>query len=169
MGFTLVELLTTVVVLAILASIAAASMNSTLSNNGIYSIQNELVASLALARSEAARRGVAVYVRASAPASGNTFGGGWSVCVDADGDGTCDADSSAVLRTHDAAPWNVQVRSSTTAVGFNPMGFVTPAGSVELDVCAKDGSVGGYSLTIQPNGMVDVAEVAPLTPPCSAS
>ena len=90
-GFTLIELLTTMTVLVILTSLAAASMSSTVSNNRIYATQTEFVASLALARSEAARRGVNVMLSATAPATGNAFAGGWRVWVDTDGNGTFDS------------------------------------------------------------------------------
>ena len=166
-GFTLIELMATMTVLVILTSLAAASMSSTMSNNRIYATQTEVIASLALARSEAARRGVTVLVSATAPVSGNAFGGGWIVCVDADGDGTCDSDSTAVLRTHEAIASSIQIGSATTAIGFTPMGFLTTAASVDIKVCAADGAVAGYDLTIQPNGMVDVADVAAHTSPCS--
>lgn len=166
-GFTLVELMATMSVLVILTTLAAASMSSTMSNNRIYATQTELIASLALARSEAARRGVTVLVSATAPVSGNAFGGGWSVCLDADGDGVCDSDSTAMLRTHEAIASSILVGNSPTTIGFNPMGFLTQGTSVDIKVCAGDGAVAGYDVKIQPNGMVDVADVAAHTSPCS--
>jgi type IV fimbrial biogenesis protein FimT len=168
-GFTLIELMASLSVMVILAGLAAASMNSTMSNNRIYATQTELIASLALARSEAARRGVTVLVTATAPASGNAFGGGWRVCVDADGDGACDSDSTAVLRTHEAIASSIVVGGSSTTIGFNPMGFLTQGASADITVCASDGAVAGYDLNIQPNGMVDVADVAAHASPCSGS
>jgi type IV fimbrial biogenesis protein FimT len=166
-GFTLIELMATMTVLVILTTLAAASMSSTMSNNRIYSTQTEIIASLALARSEAARRGVTVIVTATAPVTGNAFGGGWTVCVDADGDGVCDSDTTAVLRTHEAIASTILVGSSPTTIGFNPMGFLTQGASVDIKVCASDGAVSGYDLTIQPNGMLDVADVPAHTSPCS--
>ena len=53
-GFTLIELLTTMTVLVILTSLAAASMSSTVSNNRIYATQTEFVARRS--RSPAAKR-----------------------------------------------------------------------------------------------------------------
>ena len=54
-GFTLIELLVTITVLVILSSIAATSYSTSVNNNRLYASQNEFVAYLALARSEAAR------------------------------------------------------------------------------------------------------------------
>src|SRR5947199_8616557 len=74
-GFTLTEMLITLAVTGILVGVAAPSFVSTVSSNRAYSTQTELAASLALARSEATRRGVAVYVSAASSISGNEFGG----------------------------------------------------------------------------------------------
>jgi len=78
-GFTLSELCATLAVLTILSTLAAGSMSSTLSNNRVYAAQDEFVAYVAFARSEAMRRGTTVIVGATAPVTGNGFGGGWNV------------------------------------------------------------------------------------------
>jgi type IV fimbrial biogenesis protein FimT len=167
-GFTLVELLATLTVLVILTSLAAASMTATVNNNRIYATQTEFVASLALARSEAARRGVTVLLTATSPTSTNAFAGGWKVCIDADGDGACDTDTSATLRSHESIPSTILVGDgTTTTIGFTSMGFLSQPGAVDVKVCASDGSVAGYDISVQPNGLADVADVAAHVAPCS--
>jgi type IV fimbrial biogenesis protein FimT len=167
-GFTLVELLATLTVLAILTSLAAASMSSTVSNNRIYATQTEFVASLALARSEAARRGVTVMLTATAPVTGNAFAGGWRVWADTNGDGTFDSSTEPVLRSHEAISSTIVVGDgATTTIAFTAMGFLNQAGAADIKVCASDGSVPGYDISIQPNGMADVADVAAHTTPCN--
>ena len=166
-GFTLIELLATLTVLVILTSLAAASLSSTVNNNRIYATQTEFLASLALARSEAARRGVNVMLTATAPASGNAFAGGWRVWVDTNGDGSFDS-TEPVLRSHEAIPSNILVGDgTTTTIGFTPMGFLNQVGAVDIKVCASDGAVAGFDISIQPNGMADVADVAAHTTPCN--
>jgi type IV fimbrial biogenesis protein FimT len=169
-GFTLVELLASLSVLAILTTLTAASMSSTLNNNFIYATQTEFVASLALARSEAARRGLPVVVSATTPAAGNAFGGGWTVWVDTNSTGVFDAHSDPVLRSHEALPATIQVgNGTTTAFGFSSMGFLTQGTTVDIKVCPNDGSVPGFDITVQPNGIVDVADVAANTTPCNGA
>ena len=157
-GFTLVEMLATVAVLAILTTLAAASMSSTLSNNRAYATQDEFVAYLALARSEAARRGVPVVVAATSPTTGNAFGRGWNVFVDANGNGSFDA-GDTLLRTHDALPPNFLVGDgTTTSIAFTPLGFLSGAAAVDIKMCPTDPTLGGYDLVVQPNGLTDVKQ-----------
>jgi len=157
----------TLAVLVILTSLAAASMSTTINSNRIYAAQVEMVASLALARSEAARRGVPVVLTATNPVTHNAFGGGWTVWADTNGNGVFDSGSDVLLRSHEAIPSAIQIGETATTIGFTPMGFLTQSASVDIKVCPSDGSVAGYDLTILPNGMVDVADVAAHTAPCS--
>jgi type IV fimbrial biogenesis protein FimT len=165
-GFTLIELCATLAVLVILSSLAAASMSSTLNNNRVYAAQDELVAYVAFARSEAVRRGVSVVVGAIAPVAGNAFGGGWNVWVDDNNNSAYDA-GEVLLRTHEALPAGIVVGDGTnTTIAFTPMGFLT-GGAIEVKVCPSDPALGGFDITIQPNGLTDVKDVASHSTPCS--
>ena len=75
-GFTLVELMVTIAVAAVLLVVAVPSFQSMLVNNRISAQTNDLVADLAIARSEAAKRGGRVTVCASD--DGATCGGSWA-------------------------------------------------------------------------------------------
>ncbi|WP_313320384.1 GspH/FimT family pseudopilin [Stenotrophomonas sp.] len=75
-GFSLVELVVTVAIAAILAAIAIPSFRSIINSSRLTSHANELVASLQLARSEAIKRNARVSVCGSA--DGATCGGGWN-------------------------------------------------------------------------------------------
>lgn len=166
-GFTLIELCATLVVLIILSLLAAVSMSSTVSNNRIFAAQDEFAAYVAYARGEASKRGVDVLLNATAPASGNGFGGGWSVCVDSNAAGACDTDAAATLRRHEALPPTIIVDAGTaTTIEFTPAGFLTPTAGVAVKVCATDPTLPGFAIAIQPNGLTDVASVAANTAPC---
>lgn len=64
-GFTLVELMVTIAVAAILAAVAVPSLGELIRNNRLAAGSNELVTALQLARAEAVRRGRPVSVCSS--------------------------------------------------------------------------------------------------------
>ena len=159
-GFTLIELLATMAVLVILSTIAATQLSSTVSNNRAFTAQIELVASLALARSEAVRRGVPVVLSATTPVTGNEFGGGWSVWVDQNANGAFDT-GETILRAHESLPASaVIISASGNTISYGTMGFLTTAGTVNMKVCPISYANKGYGITIQPNGLSDVDPAA---------
>ena len=76
-GFNLLELLITIGVLAILASIAAPNFNETVLGSKLTGYANNLVACSYLARSEAIKRHAVVKLCASSNGSSCAVSGGW--------------------------------------------------------------------------------------------
>ena len=97
-GFTLIELMITLVIVAIVLAIGVPSFQGMMRNNRIAAHTNDFLGSLNLARSEAIKRGVGWRV-VLCPAivdsdnldntvcSGSAWGDGWVVFVDADANG----------------------------------------------------------------------------------
>jgi type IV fimbrial biogenesis protein FimT len=83
-GFTLIELMVTMTVLAILLSIAAPSFARLMAANRLTTETNELIGSLNLARGEAVRRAQPVSIAASSAAN---YAIGWKIFPDSNGDG----------------------------------------------------------------------------------
>lgn len=134
-GFTLVELLITIAIAAILLSAGMPAFTDFLRDNRLQGAAGGMVADLAAARSEAARTYLTVSV---CPSSAGTAcdGADWNtgriVYVDADGDGSPGA--GEIIR------WSPPIRSGPTAtatgfgtlVQFRPTGAAVTAGSIEL-------------------------------------
>jgi type IV fimbrial biogenesis protein FimT len=99
-GFTLIELMTTVVIVAILLGIGLPSFQGVMRSNRIATTTNEMVASLSLARNEAIKNAHGAGVCASTAGTacdGASWGDGWLVWSDLDADGALGADET-VLR-----------------------------------------------------------------------
>ena len=84
-GFTIIELMVTLLVGAILLSIAVPSFRNFVQDSRLTTESNSLVYSLNLARSEAVKRDGGVKVCASSDGSscGGTWAQGWIVCAPA--------------------------------------------------------------------------------------
>lgn len=116
-GFTLVELLVTIAILAIAAAIAIPSLVNIVRDNRVSAQANEFVALVTFARSEAVKRreGVSLVVEA-------IDSNGWAarVCVAPDCDATEDP-----IRTMDHAGTPISV-TNAGHIRFTEMGRVLP-------------------------------------------
>ena len=122
-GFTLIELMVTLAVLAVLAGIAAPSFMAMIRDNRITTQANNLVGSIQLARSEAAKRGVQITIRHNG-ATANNWDNGWIVFTDWDADGRSEE------HTSEFSQW----------FAFNPSGFPVDLVSDVFSLCSPDGN-----------------------------
>ncbi len=106
-GFTLYELLITVIIVGVILSFGLANLGDLTRNGRMTSTANDLHAAFHLARSEAARAKSNITICASANSMaaaaqcGGTWDQGYIVFVDTDGDILVDGGES-ILRRHDA-------------------------------------------------------------------
>jgi type IV fimbrial biogenesis protein FimT len=124
-GFTLIELMVTVSVLAVLLALAWPSFTAVINNNRLAAQSNELVTSLQLANSEAVRRNARITVCPSTDGATCAGAGPWAGWI------TIIASNNEVLRSATAkAP--VQVTSDVDSVTYRGDGLARDAAGALL-------------------------------------
>ena len=126
-AFTLIELMITLAILAILLAIAAPSFRDTIQNNRTQTISNDLTTALQFARSEAVKRGVRVDIcrrNENACADAADWGNGWLVKVN----------GGAVLRVWEAVGNQNTVTGPAETLSCRPNGLLTKTTATDFTV-----------------------------------
>ncbi len=113
-GMTLIELLVAIALVAILMGIAAPSFINFRRNADLTSTANTFLSSMALARAEAMKRSLNVYV---API-GATWATGWRVFSDVNHDQIYTTGTDIVVSETGPFPAGVTVNETASATGF---------------------------------------------------
>lgn len=124
-GFTLVELVITLLVVAVLALIALPSFDGTFRQSRMTAAANNLVAALSAARSESVMRARRVSVCPSASGlrcGGSDWHAGWITYVDGGTAGRFDADD-VVLRVWPALDSADRITATRAGVTFDARGM----------------------------------------------
>ena len=143
-GFSLIELMVAIAILAILASIAAPAMQNMIVQSRLTSQTNELISAVQFARGEAIKRNQTIRLCSAASAGATSCGGSWEHWVVLNANNT-------VLR-QGSLPSNLKLSSTFNAntLGFAPTGLtnVTPDSADSLSLCSPTGN-GDTTRTIQ--------------------
>jgi len=131
-GFTLIELMVTVSIAAILLAVAAPSFVAFQRNSELTSATNSLLAGISAAKGEAMKRGLSAVI---VPASNGDWGTGWKIFVDRDRNQTFSATADTLVAEHAALPSYLTASGTGTANGsaayimFDPSGYTKTAGA----------------------------------------
>lgn len=133
-GFTLIELMVTIAILAITLGLAVPSFQEFVARNRLAAATNELVSALALARSEAVKRAARVTIASA------DWTGGWQVFVD--GGTAGDASGDTILRVFQpnasGAPVITPDANFSSYISYLPSGKSDGsggAGNGDFEVC----------------------------------
>ncbi|MFZ9037304.1 MAG: GspH/FimT family pseudopilin [Gammaproteobacteria bacterium] len=155
-GFTLLELLVLLAVVAILVAVGTPTMSEFIKNNRLTTQINTLVGDLAYARSEAVTRNLPVVVCASnnqTSCSSANWADGWIVFSDIDNNGDVSA-GEVVLRAQQLLEGNNTLVSTTgSSVVYDSRGF-SPNSNGSFSLCDERGPAHVKSITISNTGRV---------------
>ena len=154
-GFTLVELLVALAVLAILTGLAAPSFIATVRDNRLVTQTNEFIGALHLARSEAVKRNQDVVVCKSSDGStcndSLSWADGWLVLAD---------NGALVLRVGPALDGENTIYASDgleNSVTFSRRGMASVEGGTWA-FCDVRGDESAHAVTLKPSGRPKIAK-----------
>ena len=136
-GFTLIELVVVLAIVAISVTLAVPGFREFLMRSTTTTIGNDLAAAFAQARAEAVKRGV--YVAVVATSGGDDWSSGWGVYADSARDGGF----ATTIVTHEAVAARYRVRAGGASAGrvvFSGQGDLVGAHAVDVNVCRPDGN-----------------------------
>lgn len=139
-GFTLLEAMIAIAVLAILASLAAPSFKELLAAQRIRLTASDLYSSLLMARSEAMKRNVTVTVRAT----DDDWQNGWTV--------TYSSAPTITLQTH-SAPANVTVTGTVNPLSYLYTGRRQPGPDPTFTIYESGATTAARCLSLSLSGM----------------
>jgi type IV fimbrial biogenesis protein FimT len=139
-GFTLVELMIVVAILAVLVTVAAPSFRASMANTKVNSATHELLSSLSLAKSESIKRNVMVSLCPSSDQLSCSGDGnwqlGWIIFVDNNNNGIRE-NSETIIQIQNAFDTSLTL-TGPNVITYNVGGYLEPAVAISLQGSAID-------------------------------
>ncbi len=143
----MVELLITLVIAAILVTIAVPNFSGLIQNNRLITQTNSLIADLNYARSESIKRGAAITIT---PSGGN-WDNGWRIQL-------TDADDSDILRLASATPQGLSIKTEDgDTIAFLSSGSTTNDSLSSLTLCDARGDDFARVIGIEVTGRIAIS------------
>ncbi len=162
-GFTLIEMMVTLTLLAILIALVAPSFRGLLTDNRAATQANAVVGSLMFARSEAVKRNAPVSLCQSAAgndcdADASEWAKGWLVWVDLDSDTDVDADE--ILQVQAGLDGRFGLSATASLLTYRPDGSIAGAADAFELLPPGGDTIHGRCIQIDVTGRPRVAKGA---------
>ena len=177
-GFTLLELMISIVILAVLFTFAVPSFRELMLNNKMTANVNDVISALRLARAEAIKRDSFVTVCASNAAGNNCatddppipfHQNGWLVISDTGVAGTMDGTDELIRSYPPISDENFTIQyNNGNFVSFNTLGFVSSVSNGTMSFCDKRGNQTGGPINIVISSAGRVRTEHPTAPDCES-
>ncbi|MDN5872572.1 MAG: GspH/FimT family pseudopilin [Nitrococcus sp.] len=161
-GFTLVELMLTLTVVAILLAVAVPSYRSFVQSNRAAAQANAVLRALTYARSEAVKRAAVVTIcqsgdQSSCAGSKTAWANGWIVFSDVDLDGALDAGTDSLLRVGSGLSSGSTLTAGTDFIRYAASGAALDTTQFTLDAVPAECQVEMRRLiAVTPSGQVTI-------------
>ncbi len=155
-GFTLLELIFTLLIASILVSLAVPSMKAILQTDHLASYRDALYVDLVMARNTALHRNQSVIACASSNGSSCNnaqLTDGWIIAVDLDNSGDIDANDELLKVQQQLKAYAVIGNSAGNPIIFDSRGY-SPNTNGTVSICDDRGDDFARILTISPSGRV---------------
>ena len=153
-GFTLIELMVTVALVAILMAVAVPSVTTFQRNAQLTSFSNTLLSAINAARGEAMKRGQSAMV---VPVDGSNWRNGWVVFVDLDRSQAFIETSDFTILKREALPSYLEITATGTAAASPPYIMFDASGYAKTKA---GGFPGNQSFSIKRNDTSGADEFA---------
>jgi type IV fimbrial biogenesis protein FimT len=151
-GFTLIELMVTLALVAILMAVAVPSLTTFQRNAQLTSFSNTMLASINAARGEAMKRGRSAVV---VPINGTDWSSGWIVFVDVNRNQVYDATSDPMVLTQPAPPSYLVITANGTAAASPPYIMFDASGYSKTKV----GGFGALTFEVKRNDVTGTVQL----------
>lgn len=147
-GFTLIELVVTIAIAAVLTMVAAPSFVTFQRNSELTSVANSLLAAVNAARAEAMKTGLNAFVVPTG--NGNNWTSGWVVFVDKDRNNTYSITNDTTVLVQGAVPSYITITGTNNAA-ISPASYIMFDGSGYAKSYGVPPGLANLSLSISRN------------------
>lgn len=165
-GFTLLELVVSVVVVGILTALAVPTFTSFIQNNRIQTLKQDFVSMLTLARSEAIKRGSPVSLCAAsstaltACGAATDWANGWILFTDPNSNGTIGSTAN-IIRVQNSFIDRGAITTNQSRITYNSIGSISAGNSTyTISATGCKGANSARTITIAPTGYYSVQTAA---------